>query len=290
MSPNSSQKGTSEPDWSKAYRNTTDVLWYNPDIDSKVNSEIRDLLETYSEMPPSDVLKHVRTIRDKAWAIRSYPCTGLGLFLNPMLPHTPPYKLIIQRLQAGQSLLDIGCFLGQDLRRLVADGAPADRLFALDVVNHWDLGYEMFRDIDKFSARYIETDILNPSHELQELRGTMHIISMTHVLHQWDWNTQIKALKELVALSSGSGMIVGFQIGTVGEREKQPSDLTRSAVYLHDPASFQEIWNVVGQETDTKWECEACLKTWADAGWDPKDVEYLGDDARILQWVVNRLP
>ena len=44
-----------------------------------------------------------------------------------MIPHIPPYNLINQRLQAGQSLPDIGCFLGQDLRRLVADGAPADR-------------------------------------------------------------------------------------------------------------------------------------------------------------------
>ena len=99
----------------------------------------------------------------------------------------------------------------------------------------------MFRDIHIFSARYIETDILNPNHELQELRGTMDMISITHVLHQWDWNTQIKVLKELVALSSASAMIMGFQIGTAGEREKQPSNLTRSAVYLHDPASFQEI-------------------------------------------------
>lgn len=105
-----------------------------------------------------------------------------------MLPKCPAYDTIIRRLQGGDCLLDVGYFLGQDLRRLVADGAPADRLYAVDVVNHWDLGYEMFRDRHRFSAHYIETDILSPNKKLEHLQGSIDIISITHVLHQWEWD------------------------------------------------------------------------------------------------------
>lgn len=57
-----------------------------------------------------------------------------------MIPKTLDYASIIERLKAGSTLLDIGCFLGQDLRRLVADGAPPDKLYAIDIVSHWDVG------------------------------------------------------------------------------------------------------------------------------------------------------
>lgn len=206
-----------------------------------------------------------------------------------MIPKSPAYRLIIQRLQDGASFLDIGCFLGQDLRRLVADGAPSKHLYAVDVVNHWDLGYEMFRDRDRFSAHFLEADILFPNTALRALMGKVDVISITHVLHQWDWEDQIKCLVQLVGLSSGPGaMVVGFQVGSVGVRLREASDLAKSDAYWHSPGSFREMWERVGRETGTKWECEAVLLTWEEVGWDPKDTEYLGDDARIIQFVVNR--
>ncbi|CAF9936426.1 hypothetical protein IMSHALPRED_010746 [Imshaugia aleurites] len=200
--PESEKQETSDPDWSKAYRETKNVPWYRPNIDKKVTPETRKLLEQYSNIPPSQVLQHVHTIRDKLWAIRSYPCTGIGLWLDPMLPKSPAYSTIIQKLQAGGTCLDIGCFIGQDLRRLVADGAPSDRLYAVDVVSHWDVGYEMYRDRDRFSAHFIEADILYPTAELRALMGTVDVLSITHVLHQWDWAGQVKAVEQLVSVGT----------------------------------------------------------------------------------------
>ena len=205
-----------------------------------------------------------------------------------MIPKSPAYHKIIKRLQGGESFLDIGCFLGQDLRRLVADGAPSERLYAVDVVNHWELGYELFRDRERFSAHFMETDILYPNAALEALMGTIDIISITHVLHQWDWDDQVKALKRLSELSSPGAMIVGFQVGSAGVRERPATELAKSAAYWHDPVSFQKMWDQVGSETGTKWSSNAQLKTWEEIGWDPKDTEYLGADARIIQFVVNR--
>jgi len=103
-----------------------------------------------------------------------------------MIARSPAYPAILAQLKQGESLLDIGYFIGHDLRRLVCDGAPSNKLFAVDIVNHWDLGYELFRDTDKFSAKFTKADLLNPNEELKSLEGKMDIISVIHVLHQWD--------------------------------------------------------------------------------------------------------
>lgn len=207
-----------------------------------------------------------------------------------MLPKSPAYASIIHTLKAGGSFLDIGCFIGQDLRRLVADGAPSDHLYAVDVVNHWDVGYDMYRDRDRFSAHFIEADILYPNAELEALRGRVDVISITHVLHQWDWGGQVKAVEQLVGLSSGRGaLVVGFQVGSVGVRERNASGLAKSDAYWHDPGSFQRMWDEVGREMGTEWRCEARLLRWEEVGWDPKDTEYLGNEARVLEFVVRRV-
>ena len=205
-----------------------------------------------------------------------------------MISKCPAYDDIIGRLQGGECLLDVGCFLGQDLRRLVADGAPSDRLYAVDIVNHWDLGYEMFRDRHAFTAHYIEADILYPNAALSALRGSVNIISITHVLHQWEWDDQVKALEQLTRLTNPGAMVIGFQVGSVGVKERPATGLAKSAAYWHDPLSFQTIWGQVGRQTGTSWSCVAELKTWEEIGWNPRDTEYLGEDARIIQWTANR--
>ena len=147
----------------------------------------------------------------------------------------------------------------------------------------------MYRDRDRFSAHFIESDILNPNPALQALEGKMDVISMIHVLHQWDWNTQVNALKRLAKLASAKALIIGFQVGSAGSREQPATELARSKKYWHNPESFQEIWDQAGKETGTQWMSEARLLTWEEAGWDRRDIDYMDGDSRLFQWVVNRI-
>ena len=71
--------------------------------------------------------------RDEAFAIRPYPFTGLGVWLCPALYFSPAYTEILSRLKSGSTIIDIGSFLGMDLRRLVYDGAPSDKMYAVDM-------------------------------------------------------------------------------------------------------------------------------------------------------------
>ena len=68
--------------------------------------------------------------RDQAWKIHPYPCVGgfrfrFG-FLDLSISLNPLYPTVLARLRASstpQRLLDLGCCFGQDIRRLVANGA-----------------------------------------------------------------------------------------------------------------------------------------------------------------------
>ena len=226
--------------------------------------------------------------RDQAWAIRSYPCTGLGVWLVPFISRSPAYASILKRLQAGETLMDVGCFLGGDLRRLVFDGAPAENLYGVDIVSHWDVGYALFRDKGRFAAHFIEADILssdNPA--LQALRGRVDVISISAVLHQWAWKDQVEAAEKLVAFSKRGSLVIGYQIGNV-EGKQIVNRAFQLPQWRHDPASFEKMWNQVGGETGSTWETKAWLRSWEDMGWDPKDQAWMEPGDKVIDFVVTR--
>jgi hypothetical protein len=228
------------------------------------------------------------TQRDQAWAIRAYPCTGLGIWLVPFIPLSPAYPTILKRLIAGDTFMDIGCFLGGDMRRLAFDGAPTANMYGIDIVSHWEVGYSLYRDADQFNAHFIEDDFLSSKNPvLQDLMGKVDIISISAVLHQWDLRDQIKAAKRLVTFTKPGALVVGYQIGNV---EAKIAGINRQTfnVWRHNPASFTKMWDQVGEETGTKWKTESCLRSWEDMGWDPADMSWMEPGARALDFVVTR--
>ncbi|TGO50348.1 hypothetical protein BOTNAR_0396g00010 [Botryotinia narcissicola] len=176
-----------------------------------------------SHIPPEEQPKHFHEIRDQAWDIRAYPCTGIGAWLVPQLCRNPVYPEILKRVQAGEILIDVGCFLGHDLRRLIYDGAPSDKIYL-------------------------------------SISGEVDIIAVTQVIHQWVWEGQVKAAKQLIRFTKGPGsMIVGNQIGNSKAQER------------HNPESFAKLWDLVGQETGTRWETQAWMRSFEEMAFGAKD-------------------
>ncbi|KAF4629022.1 hypothetical protein G7Y89_g9133 [Cudoniella acicularis] len=277
----------SEPMWCKEYSNTTDVLWYNRtiELEKRMTPDTRHLLETYSNVPPAEIPAHISAIRDKAWAIRSHMCTGQGIFLNPSIPRHTSYPTILSRLKNGATLIDIGTFIGQDLRQLVLDGAPSTNMYAVDIVNHWDTGFDMYRDREKFHAKYIECDILHPSLELKELDGKMDIIWVTHLLHQWTWEGQVLAAKSLAALSRVGTLVCGYQVGADVETFQKATELMKGDSLLHDPKSFERMWDHVGEEMGMKWKTAVEYRSAEQMGWEPSDL----GPRRLIHFTAERV-
>jgi hypothetical protein len=159
-------------------------------------------------------------------------------------------------------------------------------------VNHWNLGYEFFND-DKarFPASYIESDMLHPSAELKQLHGRMDAITIVHVLHQWDWDTQILACKELVKFSKPATLIVGYQGGTndMAKRTLWNRENGQKEFTLHSAETFKRMWGQVGEQTETEWSTEVAVVPWSELGNRTEEVDYLGSDFALLRFVVERV-
>ena len=167
------------------------------------------------------------------------------------------------------------------------DGVPQEGLYATDIVNHWDLGFEFFNDREKFNIQFIEADILNPTDTLTALYGKIDVVLVSHLLHQWGWDTQIRACKQFCNLSQPGSLIVGYQTGT-NNIEKR-SEWNKTRFFMHDPESFKRLWDQVGQETGTQWQGQAEIRPWTELGYTDEETGYLGEDFSLLRFVVKRL-
>ena len=182
-------------------------------------------------------------------------------FLSLNLSQQPLYPEILTRVQNGQKLMDVGCCFGQDIRKLVFDGAPAQNLYGLDLNDKFiNLGYKLFRDNETLKASFVTGNLQDDSSDVSSVEGKMDIISIISFLHLFDWDGQIKAAKRLVALSAPKkgSVIMGRQLGSsVGEVFTSLDGVSKN--YRHNIASFERFWKQVGEETNTNWRAESWL-------------------------------
>ncbi|PGH14004.1 hypothetical protein AJ79_03273 [Helicocarpus griseus UAMH5409] len=287
----------SEPEYAKPDQQKTNSPYWRAKIDKYLIPETQRLLDEYSNIPLEKQSYHVHKIRDQAWAIRSYPCTGLGMWLDPFLPHSPSYQTILQRLRDGARLIEIGCFLGNDLCRLAFDGAPTDNMYGVDIVNHWDVSFAMYRDRGRFKAQFIQANLLSNLDEspaLKELQGTVDIIYVSAVLHQWDWKGQVEAAKRVAAFTRApsregcKAMIVGYQVEMLRQRKwSMKRHRYPCGGILQRP--LQSSGEQVGAETGTTWKTESRLRSYEEMGWDPADFAWLEPGDMALDFVVTRI-
>lgn len=252
--------------------------------------QTHQLLEAYSGVPRGEHNDHIHRTRDRLWQIRQYPCTGLGGWLKSQICLSTVYPEILDRVKAGQTVVDIGTFIGHDLRRLVVDGAPSERLWGVDIVNHFDVGFDFFKDRERWQGKFIEADFLtvetNPGLEI--LRANTDVIFIASVLHQWDWSGQIRGATTLAHFTKPGSLIAGLQMGKPNAGEVLAPGL-RVPLYIHTPESFTELWEEVGSLTGTRWEVQAWPRPWKWIGVNPADMVWMGADVQLLEFAVRRV-
>ncbi|KAF7866980.1 uncharacterized protein EAF02_009766 [Botrytis sinoallii] len=166
---------------------------------------------------------------------------------------------------------------------------PRTKIYAINIVSHWEVGYNLFRDRDQFSAQFVEAGIVSESKVLAPLRGQVDIIAVTQVIHQWDWEGQVKAAKQLIRFTKGPGsMIVGNQIGNPKAQEVTLKSLV-VPMWRHNPESFAKLWDQVGQETGTRWETQAWMRSFDEMAFGVEDGAWMEDGVAIIEFAVKRI-
>ena len=227
--------------------------------------------------------------RDEAWRIKPYPCIGQYTFIHTPMYGQSVYWDILSRLKEGSIFLDVGTCFGQELRRLLADGAPNQNMFAVDLSSEfWELGYRLFKDRGRIHAKLIIADILakgNGGTELETLVGKIDIIHAGSFFHLFDWNDQVAALKKLVMLSRVGALLVGHHIG----RKPAKCTLIRGEPrYYHDEESWRKIWKETEEATGTEWMIDVEVGKHDILGLKQEDFAWMGPFARALRFVAIR--
>ncbi|KAI9727460.1 MAG: hypothetical protein M1828_006402 [Chrysothrix sp. TS-e1954] len=264
-----------------------DSPWYKKDL-GDIPGPVRELLEKYSGVPPRDVLQHVYTMRDLAWDVDPYPCIGGGTFLQLGASKTLHYREIITRLREGEKLLDVGCCLGQDVRKLVYDGAPSENIYGAELHHGLlNVGYELFRDRSTIRSTFMAADIFNPPVALTQLSGQIDIVWAGSFLHLFEWDDQVKAAKALVSImrrKKGS-LIVGQGMGHL-QADTYPTPHSTSKIFKHNEESFDRMWKLVGAETGTSYNTHVVLEVMRVAAFS-KSGQWGDPDARSFRFSVT---
>ncbi|PTB66649.1 hypothetical protein BBK36DRAFT_1117593 [Trichoderma citrinoviride] len=229
----------------------------------------RKLLEDYSKVPPNKVDEHLLNARDKLWEVAMYPCIGRWGFLNLRNMHDHHFLTAFERLKssAGSSpasgssdaLLDIGCCVGQILRKLVQDGIEPTRLFGTDLHPEFiTIGTELFNDAGS-GLTFVAGDMLNPDDKaLQQLDGKITLVHAANFFHLFTWEEQVKAgtrITRFLQPGTVDAMVFGRQIGTHKPRQMEG----RMNFFLHNQESLQKLWDEIGTKTGTRWRVDVTI-------------------------------
>lgn len=255
--------------------------WFQSKIGDSLTPACRQLLEEYSGVKSSEVESHVYKIvslpipmsplpccstdapyqRDMAWEIFPWPCVGNFWFINLGLSLHPSYQTLLARLRSPSTpkkFLDLGCCLGQDLRKLAFDGVPVQSLYGSDIRPDYEsIGHELFRDAGRFKDRFISTDFFaeDAENELVKTEGSWDAIGIMMFLHLYDRPTQIRACKRILKLLSRKpgSMVIGTQSASTrpGEGTLKPPFVIEGehkTAYQHNAETFEEMWQTVEKD------------------------------------------
>ncbi|KUI64805.1 hypothetical protein VM1G_01245 [Cytospora mali] len=236
------------------------VGWYDTTLQG-VPEDARELLEGYSQVPREQIDSYVLEMRDKAWDVFPYPCIGQFRFLQLSLYKQPSYPAMIQQLRQGAKYLDIGCCLGQDLRKLVADGVPSENLYGAELLGDFiQLGYDLFRDKDTLKTQFMQADVLDPNSPLQSLKGAIDFIHLGMILHVFSWEEQREVLETCIRILKprAGTLIVGQAVGHA-EGMSSPGGHAGGYSFKHSDESFRRLWKEISERTGIQFDCRAAL-------------------------------
>jgi len=251
----------------------------------------------------ADLKSHIIKIRDEAYARFPYPCIWGFEFLKGKSVSHPFYAEMKRNcLLPGEQVkifVDLGTFVGVDLRQVVSDGFDANNVLGIDIHSEWrELGQQLFKDGEEAPPFYLgdifKTKTLNQEpasagrpgldlrtlKDLNSLKGRVSFISANQLFHLFSEEDQVKLAErcaQLLSLVPGAA-IFGTQLGVPEEK------LEDFLLYLHSPMSWEKLWrNVLGEKIRVTVQLEE-----AETQHPYRNFSRVGDNLHWLCWSVVR--
>ncbi|KGO56672.1 hypothetical protein PEX2_076250 [Penicillium expansum] len=248
------------------------VAWYRSTLEQLPASTLKLFLQYTGLKSEDEVKDHIYKIRDKAWQVLS-----------------PIYTQVVDRVREGQTLLDLGCCFGQDLRKISFDAglSSATNLIGADIKGDFiQLGYELFRDEDSFSAQFVTGSIFDEDF-LADRRGSVDLIHLGNFLHLFGFEEQraiVARLEKLLTPRAGS-IVFGRNISAEQGGPFFMESLGWN-MYRHSDQTIKDLWNTVDVEL---WEVHSQLSGYETAATlGERFGDWQGDDTKQMSfWVVR---
>ncbi|KAI0336237.1 hypothetical protein GY45DRAFT_1316357 [Cubamyces sp. BRFM 1775] len=223
---------------------------------------------------PEELKKHILAVQEEAYAIFPYPCIRRFSFISMKLGRLPAYKqlLALGKEREGAIFLDIGCCVGNDIRKAAYDGYPVENIVASDLhPEYWDLGHKLFNTTrETFPVPFVPGDAFDPAHlapvppfysppdtpvpelktltSLNPLRGHVSVIHTSAFFHLFGEEQQAQLAQAVAGLLSPEpgSMILGLHVG-LPEKGFRPGKRGRvhdgEPMFCHSPESWKELWD-----------------------------------------------
>ncbi|KAL5514891.1 hypothetical protein ACEPAG_2207 [Sanghuangporus baumii] len=232
-----------------------------------------DFLKGQTKIEDEKELKqHVLVIQKEAWELVKYKCIQSFGFLTLRISNLPPYQDLLElgRERPGAIFLDIGCAFGNDIRKAIADGYPAENVVATDLEGTlWDLGHKLFNSTpESFPVRFIQGDVFDPQHlapgepfytppttplpvlstlpSLTPLHGHVSALHTSLVFHLFNKEEQTRLAHRIAPLLSPipGSIIFGAHSSEPISRESHRATGAKR-IYCFNPEDWCALWNGV---------------------------------------------
>ncbi|EMD41445.1 hypothetical protein CERSUDRAFT_110022 [Gelatoporia subvermispora B] len=252
------------------------------DVDAKIVFDPKDydpdqeelaFLKSQTGITDEEALKqHCFKVQADAHKIFPYNCIRRFNFLRLKIARLPayPHLLKIGKERQGAIFLDIGCCFGNDARKAIADGYPAENVITSDLrPEFWQLGHELFKSTpETFPVPFVPGDAFNqdflkrispfyepPSTPVPDLRaltsftpllGHVSAIHASSFFHLFDEEGQFLLAQSLAGLLSPEpgSIIFGMHGGAKEKGLNTEGGLRRgSYMFCHSPESWTELWD-----------------------------------------------
>ncbi|KAJ3736724.1 hypothetical protein DFJ43DRAFT_988981 [Lentinula guzmanii] len=237
----------------------------------EVDPEDLSLLQTLTGISSREELEeHIIAVQNKANRIHNYPCIGLFVFTKFNIKLSPNYHQVLSLIDTHKDaiFLDVGCCVGNALRKVVTDGWPVENTIGIDLSKEfWDLGHEMFRSTpESFPAGFVGGDIFDdvilaptigrsddsnfiPNLERVNLRNLTSLAPLRHrvsaiyvcnVFHLFHAEKQLDLARRLASLlTRQSGSVI---FGSHGVAPAQLAVTNVGPNSFHSAESFASMW------------------------------------------------